>query len=284
MASSDLEKQIAKLSPAKQALLARKRSESKAAPVLRREPRDRAPLSFAQERFWLIHELDPASYLYNVPRALRLTGKLDHAALERSLNEMVRRHEALRTVFRVESGEPVQIIAPEVRISLTVGEVPERSGMTPLEVATELALEEYRRPFDLSAGPVLRARLWKLTEEDHLLLLVMHHIVSDGWSGGVLFEELGALYQAFSAGQSSPLPELPIQYSDFAVWQRAWLERVLDKEIAFWRNRLAGAPPMLELPTDRPRPSQASFRGHTGSLMLPADLTRRIAAFAKAQG
>src|SRR5581483_458612 len=251
MASSDLDRQIANLSPAKQALLARKRSQATAVPVLRRgEHPNGAPLSFAQQRIWLIHQLDPASYLYNVPRALRLTGKLDRAALEASLNEIVRRHEALRTTFRAEAGQPMQFIAPELQISLPVNEVPCKTGVSPVDVALNLALEDYRRPFDLASGPLLRARLWQLDNEEHLLLLVMHHIVSDGWSGGVLFHELGCLYEAFSTRQSSQLQDLPIQYADFAVWQRGWAERFLDKEIDYWRERLAEAPTTLELPND----------------------------------
>src|SRR5438876_1071988 len=165
--ASDLERQIANLSPAKQALLARKRSQSTTPPILRRsEHRDGAPLSFAQQRIWLIHELDPGSYLYNVPRALRLTGKLDRAALEASLNEIVRRHEALRTTFRVESGQPAQTVVADVRIALPVNEVPPRTGVSPQDVALELARDEYRRPFDFSEGALLRARLWRLGEEE----------------------------------------------------------------------------------------------------------------------
>ena len=285
MASSDLEQKIANLSPAKKALLARKRTESSTFPALRRvEHRDGVPLSFAQQRIWLIHELDPQSHLYNVPRLLRLTGKLDKAALEASLNEIIRRHEALRTTFRVDSGDPKQIIALELRIDLPLSDAPFQNNVSPQQAALDLALEEYRRPFDLSRGPLLRARLWRIAEEEHLLLLVMHHIVSDGWSGGVLFGELGALYQAFATGRPSPLPELPVQYADYAVWQRSWLERVLEQQTTYWRDRLAGAPPTLELPTDHPRPSDASYRGRTGSLALPPELAQRVIAFSQAQG
>jgi len=284
MSSSDLEKQLANLSPAKKALLERKRRESSAVPVLRRiEHRDGIPLSFAQQRFWLIHELDPKSYLYNVPRVVRLSGNLDRAALESSLNEIIRRHEALRTSFRTESGRPVQVVTPELRIVLPISEIASESGVPSLDAALELALEEYRRPFDLATGPVLRARLWKLGENDHLLLIVMHHIVSDGWSGGVLFDEIGKLYAAFARGQSSGLPELSIQYPDFAVWQREWMERVLDKQVGYWKEKLAGAPPTLELPTDHERPQSTGVRGHMASLALSAELSRRVIAFAQNQ-
>jgi len=285
MSSSDLEQQIANLSPAKKALLARRQSRSVTAPVLRRgEHQNGAPLSFTQQSIWLIQQLDPQSYLYNVPRVLRLTGKLDRDALEASLNEIIRRHEALRTTFPAESGEPIQVIAPKLRITLPLSEVPSDTHAPGEPAALNLALDEYRRPFDLRTGPLVRARLWKLSEHDHFLLLVMHHIVSDGWSGGVLFDELGVLYQAFSAGKPSPLPELPIQYADFAVWQRAWLERALEQHIDYWRNRLKGAPPRLELPGDRPRPQAASFRGHLGALRLAPELAERLTAFSQAQG
>src|SRR4051812_37405977 len=249
--ASDLEKQLASLSPAKRALLERKRRESSAAPVLRRiEPRHDLPLSYAQQRFWLIHQLDPDSYLYNVPRLVRLSGNLDRAALEASLNEIIRRHEALRTTFTVSQGQPVQVIAPELHIQLPAEEVAPKDGASPLESAIELALKEYRLPFDLAVGPVIRARLWKLAERDHLLLIVMHHIASDGWSGGVLFDELGKLYQAFAGRKPSPLTDLPVQYADFSAWQREWLDRVLDKQLEYWKAQLADAPPTLELPGD----------------------------------
>jgi amino acid adenylation domain-containing protein len=284
MASSDIEKQLANLSPAKKALLERKRRESGAAPVLRHlDHRDGIPLSFAQQRFWLIHELDPSSYLYNVPRVVRLTGKLNRAPLEASLNEIIRRHEALRTTFQMESGQPVQVVAPELRIELPLSEIAPKNG-SPLEAALELALEEYRRPFDLATGPVLRARLWKLGADDHLLLIVMHHIVSDGWSGGVLFDELGKLYSAFAQGQRSPLPELSIQYPDFTVWQREWMHRVLDNQVKYWKERLDGAPPTLELPTDRERSQIASFLGHVGSLALSPELAQRVSTFSRTHG
>ena len=284
MASSDLEKQLANLSPAKKALLERKRRESGAAPVLRRiENRDGIPLSFAQQRFWLIHEFDPTSYLYNVPRVVRLNGNLNRAALESSLNEIIRRHEALRTTFRTESGQPVQVVAPELRIGLPVTEIAPKSA-SPLDAALESALEEYRRPFNLATGPLLRAHLWNLGADDHLLLIVMHHIVSDGWSGGVLFDELGKLYAAFALGQSSPLPELSIQYPDFAVWQREWMDRILDKQVGYWKEKLAGAPPTLELPTDRERPQSAGFRGYLVSLELSPELAQQVSTFSRTQG
>jgi len=282
MASSDLEKQFANLSPAKRALLGKKLRESGAAHPLRRLNRGTAPLSAAQQRFWLIQELDRESYLYNVPRLVRLGGNLDIAALEASLNEILRRHEALRTTFRIEAGQPMQVISPSASIALGAAEILPQDGRSPLDVALTQALEEYRHPFDLASGPVVRANLWKLGDDDHLLLLVVHHIASDGWSGGVLFDELGKLYDAFSKGQPPPLPELPIQYADFAVRENEALDRISEKQIEYWRTKLSGAPPNVDLPTDHDV-SSAGFRGHLRSLTLEPQLAGRAIAFARSQ-
>ena len=183
----------------------------------------------------------------------------------------------------MQNAHPVQVIAPELRIQVPAEQVAPRNGTSPLDSAIDLALETYRLPFDLAGGPVVRARLWKLGEQDHLLLIIVHHIVSDGWSGGVLFDELGKLYEAFATGEPSPLPELPAQYVDFSVWQREWLDRVLDKQLDYWKAQLADAPPTLDLPTDHPRPQNANFRGHLRSLVLERQLSQKIIAFAHAQ-
>ena len=283
MPSSDLDKQFANLSPAKRALLEKKLRQSGAGHSLRRLNRVTAPLSSAQQRFWLIQELDRESYLYNVPRLLRLSGTLDIPALEASLKEIVRRHEALRTTFRVENGEPVQVVSPSATIELVTAEISPQNGRSPLDLALSEAVDLYRLPFNLAVGPILRAHLWKLEENDHLLLLVVHHIASDGWSGGVLFEELGKIYDAFSKGQPSPLPELPIQYADYAVWENEALGPVANQQVEYWRTKLSGAPPQLDLPTDH-AVSSVSFRGHLRSLRLEPELANRVLAFAQAQG
>ncbi|HEX8694997.1 MAG TPA: amino acid adenylation domain-containing protein, partial [Longimicrobium sp.] len=214
------------------------------------------PLSFAQERLWFLDRLEPGSSTYNIPVAWRLGGALDEAALERALGEIVRRHEALRTVFTEVDGSPVQVVAPFGGFALPVEDL---SGLSEAdrEAAVEhRAAEEAGRPFDLSEGPLFRATLLRLGGEDHVLLLSMHHVVSDGWSMGVLFRELSALYGAYREGRESPLPELPVQYADYAVWQREQLAgEVLDRQLAYWKERLAGAPELLELPTDHPRPA-----------------------------
>ena len=252
-------------------------SDSASPPLSRIERNGPLPLSFSQRSYWLLSQLNPNSYLHNVRYAVRITGPLDIAVLTRSLNEVIRRHEILHTVFPIESGQPVQKILQELTIALTISDfvdVPEAQRM---DEVLRLELEEYRRPFDVVAGPLIRSRLCRLSGEDHVLLLGMHHIVSDGWAGGVLFGELGALYQAFSTAKPSPLPDLPIQYADFAVWQTQWMQGpVLERELAFWRKQLRGAHPMVELPTDRPRPQVTSLRGSDCHVLLSKQLSDEL--------
>src|SRR5688500_5957089 len=214
------------------------------------------PLSYAQERLWFLDRLEPGSTTYNIPVAWRLGGALDQPALERALGEIVRRHEALRTTFTEVDGSPVQVVAPFGGFALPVEDL---SGLSEADREAEVrrrAGEEAGRAFDLSAGPLFRAALLRAGEEDHVLLLSMHHVVSDGWSMGVLFRELSSLYEAYREGRESPLRELPVQYADYAVWQREQLAgEVLDRQLSYWKERLAGAPTVLDLPTDRPRPA-----------------------------
>lgn len=256
------------------------------APPMRRIPRDtRLPLSFSQRSYWILSQLHPESYLQNVRYAVRLKGPLDVSILIRSLNEVIRRHEILRTVFPVESGEPVQKILPELTITLPLTEFPDVPEVERMDEALKLELKEYRRPYDLAVGPLIRGRLCRLADEDHLLIVGMHHIINDGWTGGVLFAEIGVLYQAFTAGKPSPLTDLPIQYADFAAWQTGWLRGpALERELAFWRRQLAGAPPMVELPTDRPRPDATSVRGSDCSLVLSEQLSAELKRFCQEHG
>src|SRR4051812_44206578 len=256
------------------------------APPLLPAPREGdLPLSFAQERLWLIDQLEPGSPRYNVPAALRVEGPLDSRVLARTLGEIVRRHEALRTVFAAPHGGPVQVIRPAGPFALPVVDLsglPEAARET---LAQALVHAEAGRPFDLAQGPLLRGLLLRLTERDHAVLLTLHHIAGDGWSTDVLVREVAALYPAFAARRPSPLPELPVQYADFAVWQRSWLRgEVLEQEIAWWRQQLAGLPPLLTLPTDRPRPAEQSFRGAARPVRLPAALTRQMEALARKDG
>ena len=235
------------------------------------------PLSFAQQRLWFLDQLEPGNPVYNIPLAARLTGDLDMAALGRTLDEIVRRHESLRTIFREEDGRPLQVISPSEAVPLPLTDL----SFLPEDVreseARRIAQQESQRPFDLARGPLLRAGLLKLAEQEHIVLLTMHHIVSDGWSLGVLLSEVAALYTAFSRGEASSLAELPIQYADYAVWQREWLRGdVLDKQLSYWRQHLEGAPALLKLPTDRPRPPIQSFHGAGESFELSEALTASL--------
>jgi amino acid adenylation domain-containing protein len=242
-------------------------------------------LSFAQARLWFLEQLEPGSSAYNIPAAVRLTGSLDVAALEQSLNEIFQRHEALRTTFAMVSGEPIQVIAPVKALTLPLvdlRQLPEAQQEAQVE---HLATESAQQPFDLAMGPLLRATLLKLGEAEHVLLLTMHHIVSDGWSMGVLIRELAALYEAFSSGSPSPLPQLPIQYADFAHWQRQWLQgEVLAAQLSYWQQQLAGAQTVLELPTDRPRPAVQTFRGATQFLTLAEPLSQKLKTLSQRSG
>ena len=210
------------------------------------------PLSYGQQRLWFLDQLEPGNPVYNVPTGVRLRGTLDLSALQRSLNEIIRRHEALRTRFVTLDGEPVQVIDPEIELSLELVELSALNEDEREHEARRQTHEISTGAFDLTVGPLLRARLLRLAAEEHILLLTMHHIISDGWSLGVLVREVGALYRAFSEGSASPLPALPIQYADYAVWQREQLTtELLAEQLGYWRKQLAGAPAVLELPTDQ---------------------------------
>ncbi|HSF38816.1 MAG TPA: non-ribosomal peptide synthase/polyketide synthase [Thermoanaerobaculia bacterium] len=246
-------------------------------PPIRPVPRDgELPLSFAQQRLWFLWHLEPESPAYNLTGALRIEGPLDVAAAGRTLSEIVRRHEVLRTTFPAEAGRPVQRIGPASELALAVEDL--SALPAPEERAREAFRAEARRPFDLAREAPLRARLLRLGPGDHVLLLNLHHIASDAWSMGLLEREVTALYEAFAGGRPSPLPELPVQYADFAQWQREWLQgEVLERQLAYWRGQLAGAPPVLDLPLDRPRPPVASPRGERLAFPLPAALSRSLA-------
>jgi acyl carrier protein len=257
-----------------------------APPPISRVSRDGdLPLSFAQQRLWFLDQLQPNNPLYNIPRAIRIQGRLNHAALERSLNEIVRRHESQRTLFKSVRGQPVQVILPALTLALPVTDLRHLPDSQRESEARRQAVEEAHRPFDLAQGPLLRASLFLLSEEESVLLLNTHHIVSDAWSAGVMMEELTTLYEAFSAERPSPLSELPLQYADFAAWQRHWLRgEVMEKQLAYWRKALQGAPAVLELPTDRPRTATRSFQGAYELVALPIDVIERLKAFSRQQG
>ncbi|HYH45866.1 MAG TPA: condensation domain-containing protein, partial [Thermoanaerobaculia bacterium] len=260
------------------------------------------PLSYAQERLWFLDQLDPGNTTYNIPSALSFAGRLDLGALAAAIAEVVRRHSSLRTTFTVVEGRPAQVItAPAAAAEAAPESTPESSRAWGLPLADLSALppsardpealrlvdEEARRKFDLARGPLLRVALLRKAAEDHVALLTMHHIVSDGWSMGLLIGEVSRLYAAHREGwredQPSPLPALPLQYVDYAEWQRGWLQgEVLERELAHWRRALAGVPP-LQLPTDRPRPAVQSFRGGDRVLRLSPEVTEGLNALAQAE-
>ncbi|MET0396105.1 MAG: amino acid adenylation domain-containing protein [Longimicrobiaceae bacterium] len=243
------------------------------------------PLSFAQERLWFLGQLGTDTAAYVIPGALRLRGVLDAAALAGSLAEIVRRHEALRTTFAFVDGRPVQVVSPPGGLDLPATDLSGLPAEEREDAMLRLAREQTARPFDRARGPLFRARLVRLAAEEHVLLMVVHHVVADGWSMGVLFGEMSALYAALSRGEASPLAPLPVQYADFALWQRKWLSgAVLERQLAWWRGRLAGAPPLLALPTDRPRPPVQRFRGALVYRWLPDALAGDARALARREG
>jgi amino acid adenylation domain-containing protein/non-ribosomal peptide synthase protein (TIGR01720 family)/FkbM family methyltransferase len=241
-------------------------------PAIQPVPRDRdLPLSFAQQRLWFLWQLEPESPAYNNPKALRIRGPLDVAALERTLDEIARRHEVLRTTFSAADGRPVQRIDPAARLALPVHDFSDRPVAEREELTHHAARAEARKLFDLSWDLPIRVQLLRLDPEEHVLLLTLHHIASDVWSLGVLVREVAALYEAFVAERPSPLAELPVQYADYAQWQRGWMQgELLERQLAYWRGELSGAPPRLELPLDRNRPRVASYRGEGVAFVLPA--------------
>ncbi|HSF43683.1 MAG TPA: non-ribosomal peptide synthase/polyketide synthase [Thermoanaerobaculia bacterium] len=255
-------------------------------PALTRVARDgELPLSYAQQRLWFLDQLEPDSPLYNLPMAVRLEGELDVAALERSLAEIVRRHEVLRTRFPVRAGRPVQEIEPAGRWLLPLVDLGGLDESRRRRELRDLAQAESARPFDLARGPMFRTLLLRLGQKEHALLATVHHIASDGWSTGVLRRDLGRLYGAFAGGSEPRLAPLPVQYADYAVWQRRWLEGGgLATETGHWRRRLAGAPEVLELPWDHPRPAVRSPRGANEPFALPGALGEALRSLSRREG
>jgi len=287
---SDTVKRTAGLSQARRELLARLMKKEgveveQQERIARREQTNFCPLSFAQQRLWFLDQLEPGSAAYNVPAALRLKGRLDVGALGRALDEVVRRHESLRTSFAETDGQPVQVIAPELSLRLNVFDLAHRAEDERRVEVERLAAEEAGFGFDLRRGPLVRARLLRLTEEEHVLLFTMHHIISDGWSVGVMVKEVTALYEAFTGGDPSPLPKLPVQYADYVTWQRERLAGgVLEEQLSYWRQQLSGAPPVLSLPTDRPRLPTRGSRGALHRFNIPEPVTRGLEALSVREG
>src|SRR5688572_15939064 len=249
-------------------------TESPIVPVSRD---DKLPLSFAQQRLWFQEELAQGTSTFHVDLGMRLDGPLNWAALEQTFNEISRRHESLRTSFPVIDGELVQLIHPFSRLSLPTVDLSYINGTEREAIDAQLAKFALDQPFDLETGPLVRLAIVRHSDQMHSVLCVLHHIVSDGWSRGILIKEVSALYQAFSRGEPSPLPELKVQYGDFAVWQRKRLHgEALERELDFWKEELAGAPPLLNLPTDRSRPPVQTYRGAAESFTLSRSEERRV--------
>jgi amino acid adenylation domain-containing protein len=235
------------------------------------------PLSFAQQRLWFLDQLEPGSAAYNMPLAVRLTGQLEREALERAFAEILRRHEVLRTTFHTTLGRPVQVINAEQALALPLLDLSQLPADEREAEMKRLATEEARLSFDLSTGPLLRVQLLRLSGDEHLLLLTLHHIIADGWSMSILTREVAALYRAFDAGESGSLPELPLQYADYAAWQREWLQgEALDEQLQYWREQLSDAPSLLELPTDRPRPPVQTQHGARRPIRFSASLSQQL--------
>ncbi len=262
-----------------------RRNGSRPVPPLVRAGREgHLPLSYAQQRLWFIDQLEPGSSAYNIPIAVRFKGKLDKNALQRSLSEIIRRHEVLRTAFPMVNGQPIQKIAAEMQLlveeeTLTSLDAKEREEAARLKVRAEAS-----RPFDLDRGPLFRAKLFQLQEQEYILLITMHHIVGDGWSSGIMIWEFSHLYDAYVSEKKSALPELEIQYADFAVWERQWLQgETLQEGLGYWKKKLEGAT-VLELPTDRSRPATSSYRGARKMVNLPSHLKPALEAVGRREG
>jgi non-ribosomal peptide synthetase component F len=286
--------QLAALSPAKRALLElrlmkKKRPGNQSRQIIqKRAETGPTPLSYNQQGLWVLNQLMPDASLYHSPTVARLTGALDVAALKQALNFIVARHDALRTTFKPTDGKPTQSIASEISCEMPfvdLSNLPEAER----EAESQLLLQqEIQRRFDLAEGPLIRAMLLRLDENEHIFLVTMHHIVTDGWSVGIFHRELSELYRAFLAGNPSPLADLPIQYTDFAHWQRQWLDGgVYESQLSYWRKQFTPLPPVLELPTDYPRPNVQAYRGFRGghnTISLSEELTRALQQFCQRNG
>ncbi len=282
-------KRRSKLSPAKQAILEKRlrgqhESNSQKIIIPSRTQHSLASLSFAQQRLWFLQNLEPQSYTYNDSVCITLKGVLNLAILEKSFNEIIKRHEALRTNFEVREGQPVAIISSAKSVDLPVIDISQIPANQRETQVNQLVLAQAQQPFDLKKDFLLRIKILLLTKEEHLLILTIHHIAFDGWSLGIFLQEFSTLYGAFSIGKPSPLIELPIQYADFASWQSHWLQgEVMEKQLSYWKQQLANLP-VLELPTDYPRPKIQTFRGTKQYLELPKELCEEIKALSNREG
>src|SRR5215203_3384047 len=280
---------LKRLSPAQRVLLLKELQKEAAQTnghheIPRRPQTGPIPLSFSQQRLWFVSQVDPDTPLYNVPEAIELKGQLNLVALEQSLNEIIRRHDALRTVFTVVNRQPVQICTPSRNLTLKIVDL-SHLPVTERETSARRILEaEARRPFDVSNDLLLRATLLRLDGEHHRALLTLHHIVADGWSMGILIRETAGLYQAFAGGEISPLPDLSIQYTDFTQWQRERMQGAqLDSQLEYWKQQLTGASP-LQFPSDRPRSAQTTLNGARLNFTIPRALSDAVKCLSDREG
>ncbi|HEY5811150.1 MAG TPA: condensation domain-containing protein, partial [Terrimicrobiaceae bacterium] len=282
--ASELAKRIAALSPAKRGILMQRLQEkgqgSPRDPIHRRNHQELAPLSFAQERLWFLAALEPESVAYNLGQAYRLKGPLTVAALEKSLAEIVNRHEVLRTTFASEDGKAVQLVTPHQPAKLPVVDLTNFPEAERLGRASKYAEEEFLRPFSLTSGRLVRSKLYRLTEIEHLLVIVVHHIAFDGWSSGIFDRELSEFYNALCRGKEPVLSILPIQYADYAVWQRGQQEGASLESLSYWKDALKDAP-FLELPTDAPRSAKQSHAGGRYTFRLPPHVCHQLGEFSR---
>ncbi|MHC5820978.1 MAG: amino acid adenylation domain-containing protein, partial [Nostoc sp.] len=249
------------------------------------QPAEVYPLSFAQQGLWFIDRLEPGNLAYNISLAVNLKGQLEVPLLEQSFNEIIRRHETLRTTFTTVNGQPVQVIASSLKLSLSVIDYQKNIESQGDAAVRQFLTQESQRPFDLIQGPLLRAKLLRLAQQEHILLLEMHHIIFDGWSVEVFLQEMALLYKAFLTRSSSSLPEISIQYKDFVHWQRQWLQgEILQTQLSYWKQQLADIPTVLQLPTDRPRPAVQTSNGFHQSVELPKTLLDQLKAIARQEG
>jgi hypothetical protein len=243
------------------------------------------PASYAQQRLWFLDQLLPGSAMYNMPFAVRMTGDLQVTVLEKSLQEIIARHETLRTTFEMEEGQLMQVVAPELAFALPVVQLQEATEGERERQLAQFATDYAQEPFDLEKGPLLRATLVALDRADHVLFVSMHHIIADGWSLGVLVRDMMAIYGAFAIGQASPLEELPVQYVDYTEWHNEWMQgEVLEEQLIYWKQQFLGTLPVLQLPTDRTRPAVQDHRGSKARFALTAPLSQQLATLSQTEG
>ena len=281
MATKDrLEQSRPTLSPAKRALLEKRlRGDSVVVTLPKRPDAEFAPTTFAQQRLWFLDQLEPGSATYTIPIAMRVRGPLHAPVLEQCLHELVRRHETWRTTFESRDGIPFQHIGQPGPLPFSVRDLCMLPEGERDDEALRLATEQARLPFDLAVGPLVRVLLLKLGEADYLLVLTQHHSISDGWSIGIILQEIVVLYEAFLAQKPSPLPELALQYGDYAYWQQQQLQGPeLERQLAYWKVQLEDAPPYLELPTGQARPNLQTFRGETQHFQFSSALSAQVRA------